>query len=67
MIAVPQSSLDMMQTKLNLDSVQITCTARGVYPKPKMALLRGNKKKWVNTFLSQNTKGPYSNGMLYWH
>jgi hypothetical protein len=37
--------MDMMQTKLNLDSVQITCTARGVYPKPKMALLRGNKKK----------------------
>ncbi|PSN52837.1 hypothetical protein C0J52_09679 [Blattella germanica] len=33
----------MMQTKPDLDSVQITCSARGVYPEPKMALLRGSK------------------------
>jgi hypothetical protein len=44
-LAVPERSLDMMQTKPNLDSVQITCVATGVYPEPKMALLRGSKKK----------------------
>ncbi|GFG38349.1 hypothetical protein Cfor_10370, partial [Coptotermes formosanus] len=44
-VFVPEKSLDMMQTKFNYDSVQITCTATGVYPRPKMALLRGSKEK----------------------
>ncbi|KAJ9588093.1 hypothetical protein L9F63_018544, partial [Diploptera punctata] len=30
----------MMQSKPDLDSVQITCSARGVYPEPKMILRR---------------------------
>ncbi|XP_021917417.1 uncharacterized protein LOC110828738 isoform X3 [Zootermopsis nevadensis] len=44
-VFVPETSLDMTQTKPNINSVKILCIARGVYPEPKMALLLGNKTK----------------------
>ncbi|XP_069682300.1 uncharacterized protein [Periplaneta americana] len=44
-VFVPERSLDMIQSKPDLDSVLITCSARGVYPEPKMALLQGTKTK----------------------
>jgi hypothetical protein len=39
-VAAPEKSLEFTSLKPSPDTVNLTCTARGVYPEPKMALYK---------------------------
>ncbi|KAF2886003.1 hypothetical protein ILUMI_20170 [Ignelater luminosus] len=43
LVFVPEKNLDLRQERIGEETLQVLCSAEGVFPKPDMSLLMGNR------------------------